>query len=278
MKRGFTLIEVLVTLAIFSVFAGMMVPAVWKWWESQEVQTTKERLNTLKLGMIGDNKQVQNGIRTSFGFVGDIGELPFGNATTLSGLKYLVSNPAPTYPNWNGPYISDFDRNSYAVDAWGRAFRYTAHSATDSVGERYLSGEIRSAGLNGIFETDGDDIFVEIGVKDVAPTHRIQGNFAFNTLSSTGYRSANFIVEYRRPDVAGEFQQVSACKSAFPNFTTVFPTGSSPGNLPIGKITVKSQLYNNDTCSGSAFKISGGLDYFISDNISRLFINLPATP
>jgi len=278
MKRGFTLAEVLITVAIISIMAGIMVPAIWKWWESQEVQTTKERMNALKLGMIGDKTLVQSGIRTSFGFVGDIGELPFGNSTTLNGLKYLVSNPDPAYPNWNGPYLSGFDNNTYAVDAWGRRFRYSTVKYTDSAGERYLAGEIRSAGLNGVFETDGDDIFVEISNKEVAPTYRIQGNFAFNTLSSSGSHSANFIVEYRRPDTSGELERVSSCKPAFQSFTTIFPNILNPENLPIGKITVKSQLYNNSNCTGTPFRYSDKFDYFVSDNMSRLLINLPATP
>ena len=82
MKRGFTLIEVLVTMAIVSILAGIMVPAVWKFWESQDVQTTRERIKTLKLAMVGDRSLIQNGIRTSYGFVGDNGELPFANSSS----------------------------------------------------------------------------------------------------------------------------------------------------------------------------------------------------
>lgn len=280
MKRGFTLIEVLVTMTIVSILAGMLVPAVWKLWESQEEQTTKERLNALKSAMIGDKNLIQNGIRTSYGFVGDIGELPFGNTSTLNGLKYLVSNPTPSYLNWNGPYLSGVDSSTFAVDAWGRAFRYTLKDDLDGYNNRHLSGEIRSAGLNGIFETDGDDIFVVLNIKEVAPTYRIQGNFSFANLTGGGPHSANFSVAYKLPDYSGEFVGLSGCKTSatFSNFTTIFPNQTSPANLPIGKVTITSRLYKNANCDGTPFSESGHFDYFISDNLSRLLINLPTIP
>lgn len=275
MKRGFTLIEVLVTMAIVSILAGIMVPAVWKMWESQEVQTTKERINALKLAMIGDKNLVQSGIRTSYGFVGDVGELPFGNATTLNGLKYLISNPAPAYPNWNGPYMGGFDPETFGDDAWGRKLRYTLRNDLDGFGNRHLSGEIRSSGLNGIFETDGDDVFVELSHREVAPTFRMQGNIAFSNL--TGFH-AGIAVKFRDPlSASGETTSTVTCTSTFTNFTTIVRDGTAPINLPIGKATITTKFYKNTNCTGTEDS-SINQDYFISDNLSRLLINLPSVP
>lgn len=273
MKRGFTLIEVLVTMAIVSILAGMMIPAVWKMWESQEVQTTKERLNALKLAMVGDRSLIQNGIRTSYGFVGDNGELPFGNISARGGLKYLISNPAPEYPAWNGPYLSGFDPATYIVDAWGKPFRYTLVNNLDGYGNRYLSGEIRSAGPNGFLD-NADDIFVVLSDKEVAPTHRIQGNFSFANLTG---KSANFEVRFSDPESSvGERTLASVCKTktTFPNFSTIFPNAAAPVKLPIGKISITGNLYNDSNCTTPAGKSQ--YDYFVSDNISSLYINLPA--
>lgn len=276
MKRGFTLIEVLVTMAIVSILAGILVPAAWKMWETQEVQTTKERLTALKLAMIGDKNLVQNGIRTSYGFVGDVGELPFGNATTLGGLKYLVSNPTPSYPSWNGPYLTGFDPTTYAVDAWGRPFRYTLRNDLDGYGNRHLSGEIRSAGPNGIFETDGDDVFVELDSREVAPTYRMQGNIVFSNVTGTGpIQSAKVEVTFKDPlKASGETTSSSICTATFLNFTTIIRDGAVPMNLPIGKTTITTKLFKNSSCSGTA--VGSAFDYFVSDNLSRLLVNLPA--
>ena len=263
MKRGFTLIEVLVTMTIISILAGIMVPAVWKMWESQEVQTTKERLNALKLAMVGDKSLVQNGIRTSYGFVGDYGELPVQGQLSTATLK---------------PYIAGGYNSDAYMDAWGRHFKYTAYDNLLGYDGRFLSGGICSDGLDGI-AGNSDDICVDIPVTEVAPTHRIQGNFVFTSAMSS-YSSARFEITFKNPNEAtGESKDVSSgCKSkggaAFPNFTTIFRNPASPLNLPIGKVTIKVKAYKNANCSG-ADSPSGTMDYFISDNLSRLLLILP---
>lgn len=266
MKRGFTLIEVLVTMAIVSILAGMMVPAAWKWWASQEEQTTRDRLNALKLAMVGDRSLVQNGIRTSYGYVGDYGELPVQEQFSTASLRTYIP----------GGYHAE----AYN-DAWGRRFKYTADDGLTGYEGRFLSGRICSDGLDGIVGNT-DDLCVDIPVSEVAPTHRIQGNFVFSNVM-TSYSSARFEVTFKNPlEATGESVNMqSGCKSkgstAFPNFTTIFRNPAAPLNLPIGKATIRTKAFANANCSGLELA-SGTMDFFISDNLSRLLINLPPVP
>jgi prepilin-type N-terminal cleavage/methylation domain-containing protein len=266
MRQGFSLIEVLVTMAIVSILAGIMVPSVWKWWESQEEQTTRERVQALKLAMVGDRTQIQNGIRTSYGFVGDYGELPVQGQLSSPSLRSYIP----------GGYHAD----AYN-DAWGRRLTYTVFDNLPGYDGRFLSGQICSNGLDGIAGSK-DDICVDIPVSEVAPTHRIQGNFTFSGVMPS-YSSARLELTFKNPnEPSGEsLSMQSACKSknsaSFPNFTTIFRNPANPLNLPIGKTTIQARAYQNLNCSGSE-KASGSMDYFISDNLSRLLINLPPIP
>lgn len=290
--KAFTLIEVMVVMAIISILAGMLAPSLWRFWESEEIATTKERMKELKKAMVGDPNIIQTGIRTSYGFVGDNGELPFANNSSATSLGYLVTRPSPAsgYPHWSGPYMSGFDPAVFRKDAWGSTFRYYLCPSPDN---RYLSGAIRSGGPNGILDRTygecdtkemanfcvGDDICIALDQKEVAPTNRIQGNFVFANVTAN---SARFEVTYRDPNAAGgEATLQSGCKSktnnvAFPNFTTLFPTDASPIYLPIGKVTIRSKLYKTGDCSaGTETAKSGFADYFITDNTSRFLVNLP---
>jgi hypothetical protein len=216
--------------------------------------------------MVGDKNLMQNGIRTSYGIVGDFGELPVQGQLTSASLRTYIP----------GGYSSD----TYN-DAWGRRFRYTVYDNLPGYDSRFLSGKICSDGLDGV-SGNSDDICLDIPVSEVAPTHRIQGNFVFaNTLAS--YSSARFEVSFKSPnDHSGESIVQSGCKTkigaAFPNFTTLFSNSGVPINLPIGKATIKAKAYKNLNCPEPPTANSGTMDFFVSDNISRLLLNLPPIP
>jgi len=47
--------------------------------------------------------------------------------------------------------------------------------------------------------------------------------------------------------------------------------------MPIGKATITAKFYKDTNCTGTEDS-SINVDYFISDNLSRLLINLPSVP
>ncbi len=286
MKRGFTLIEVLVTMAIISILAGIFVPISWKFWESQEIQTTKERLNALKVAMVGDKNLIQNGIRTSYGFVGDNGELPFANSSSSASLSFLVTRPANGYAHWNGPYMSGYDPAVYRTDSWGNALDYRTCITPDN---RYLSGTLRSGGLNGKLEAAydpcdfngsatfciGDDICESLDIKEVAPTDVVKGNIT-NTFAPPALALAHRIfIE----DFGGLTTLVSNCLTLGPSPTSpVFGTYSAKGTrLPIGNASIYGKLYDTIDCTDLNPKVSSKNNIFIGNGLSTMYYNLNLT-
>ncbi|MFA7402714.1 MAG: prepilin-type N-terminal cleavage/methylation domain-containing protein [Pelobacteraceae bacterium] len=272
-EKAFTLIEIMVVMAIISVLAGIMAPAVWKFWEGEEIATTRERMREIKKGLVGDKSLVQNGVRTHYGFVGDNGELPFTNISAAGGLSYLVSKPVGGYPHWNGPYLTGFG-SEWNKDAWGNTFRYTL--TKDAYG-RYVSAELRSAGLDGVFDTPDDivDPDVQVYDRDVTPTNRIriQGNILNNY--SGGLK---ITLKFKDPtDPTGIYSQPPLCKqlkkaSGFSNYTTLLLDSSlNPLKLPVGGIEITTTLHHSTDCTDSLPSTNNFL-YFVSDNINQIIL------
>lgn len=252
-EKAFTLIEVMVVMAIISILAGMMMPAVWKFWESEEIATTRGRLKELKIAMIGDRSLIQNGVRTHYGFVGDFGTLPFENNSSCA-LRFLNSSNGMALPrydpaNWSGRYLSSSaGTNDYALDAWGTPIQCTNKIYSD---DRLVGLTLSSVAPN------GEIIQETIDPNDVIPTDRIAGNL-FEVYSG--------LVIKIRPEKAGAFNEItSTCKTLTPfsSYTTLLPY-----KLPIGRVNVALELSRNTNCS-SAVEATN-FYYLIQDNIKLI--------
>ena len=148
---GFTLIEVIVVIAVVSILAAMALPYAVKIVDKSREEATKKEMEDLYSAIMGDPK-----IPTA-GFVGDVGRLP-ANITELN-TRTAGPSPPPQGPpgggllgvkvGWYGPYVNvGFDPVGYISDAWGTAYRYGV--APDG------AGQIRSAGPDRVFLSADD--------------------------------------------------------------------------------------------------------------------------
>jgi len=104
MRKAFSLIELLIVIAILGLLVGLVGPALMK-----QFGGAKQKLVCTQMA------QIEQALDT---FKLDNGILP----TTDEGLEALISNPdADKYPNYNGPY---FSKGKMPKDSWKRKFEY----------------------------------------------------------------------------------------------------------------------------------------------------------
>jgi general secretion pathway protein G len=101
--RGFTLLELLVVVAIIGLLIGFVAPRYFGQIGKAEVTTAKAQIDAL--GKALDQYRL------------DTGHYP----STELGLNALVQRP-PNEPKWNGPYL----RKDVPPDPWGKPYMYRA--------------------------------------------------------------------------------------------------------------------------------------------------------
>lgn len=99
---GFTLIEVLLVMAILVALAAVLIPNLLGRQEGAQRDTAKIRVTSLA--------------GNAFNYKLDTGNFP----TTEQGLMALKTPPNPAPPNWRGPY----EKNPELLDPWGSPYNY----------------------------------------------------------------------------------------------------------------------------------------------------------
>lgn len=171
--RGFTIVEVVVVLAIVAALVGMAVPLGFQIIESNREEATRNQLLGLKRGIVGAPLSETTPEEPHFGFNGDLGMLPDSLPLLLKrdGLaQFAVSQEHRIGVGWRGPYTSlggQEDTASLRVDAFNRPVEY---SDSDTVvdGETW-AGFLRSSGPDRIPRTP-DDITVPLLADEVRGT------------------------------------------------------------------------------------------------------------
>lgn len=130
-EQGFTLVELLVVLAIIGLVAALAAPQVLRYLGSARVSTTQAQLKNL-----GSALEL---------YYLDVGSYP----SQEQGLSAL-SSPPDSVAGWNGPYLKS---QGVLKDAWGHDFQY------DNVPGQKV--RIYSFGRDGVAEGQGQDVDIE---------------------------------------------------------------------------------------------------------------------
>lgn len=226
-REGFTLIEILIVLAIIAILAAIAVPAVYTQLVRAQQEGVRKEMENLKLALIGNPKLLNNGVRTDFGYLGDMGLLPNEpadlNKIVMKDNQSLWIQPAWSFNNflrigfgWKGPYITSTftDENPwFKFDEWGNDYIFDTADYTNSKGD-IVDAKIQSWGPDEALDTD-DDIIVEILKNETTATVFGYLNLSNNkplseTLVSIHYPQNGKLISQTKTSDANGFYQFDA--------------------------------------------------------------------
>lgn len=146
MKKGMTLIEIVVVLAILSILAATLVPSVGTQIKRARIEATRAEMLRLKDALLAFYKDVQQ-----------VGGPNAGRFRFPANLTQLETNPGAGFTGWRGPYIvAGFDVQDYTQDEWRRNYQYTDAQVFN---DNFCL--LRSAGSDNTFG-NADDIVITV--------------------------------------------------------------------------------------------------------------------
>lgn len=144
---GFTLIEIVIIIAVLTILATAITPAILQQVMDTKIESTRKEAKALYEAIAG-----RPDVPGSFGFVGDMGRLPATFEELVrprpGTLLYSTTNTRGVGMGWKGPYINVGDsQDDYLTDAFNRP--YTGAS----------TGQVRSAGPDGVVGNEDDIVY-----------------------------------------------------------------------------------------------------------------------
>jgi len=146
-NAGFTLMEMIVVISIIGILASLGLKAFDNVILNMKFESTIHEMEELKKSIVGDPQAIQNDIRASFGYFGDMGSLPgtLNNLITKGSQAAMqVDATLDMVYGWNGPYL----RTTFTQDANG--------NLTDGFGNPYVYSTAKS------LSSDGDSVYATI--------------------------------------------------------------------------------------------------------------------
>jgi type II secretory pathway pseudopilin PulG len=178
--KGLSLIEVIVILAVMVILIALLVPSTVQILSGARRNVTLDEMENLKKAMIGDPDLKTSGVRSSFAYLGDMGNLP----STLDDLVTQGAQPAYAFNSskgvgagWRGPYITlgpGSDAASHRVDAFGNDYTYSNTDYVNGLGQT-VDAKIVSLGADGVTGGTGNDEDVTLETLRAETTATVAG-------------------------------------------------------------------------------------------------------
>jgi len=103
-RRAFTLVEIVIVIAILGLLMAVLLPQVGDIFESSKLDAEEMKVNNvLKTPLLNYNRHMRH------------------YPTTEEGLGALTTAPSNNADRWKGPYVDNPDA---LKDSWGRDYRY----------------------------------------------------------------------------------------------------------------------------------------------------------
>jgi general secretion pathway protein G len=137
-RRGFTLIELMVVIAIIAVLAAIMAPQIFRQVAKGRIAAAEGFNNTVKIS--GTNYFSDNAI-----WPASCTQITCNTNAGINGGYVLAPVPAGSNPNWNGPYIDRWP-GPVAANPWRGNYTWVNNAASalfnggvGAAGERYIT-------------------------------------------------------------------------------------------------------------------------------------------
>lgn len=227
------------TLVLLSILTFTSMELVSDSLQEGRYEQTIQKMERIKAAILGDSQVRENGTRTSFGYIGDVGMLP----NVSQGIDALVARPTdgldevPEFAmaefarfgaGWSGPYLFSAAGSVDSIyDAWGNAILYDP---------TLTPPELRSLGADGLADDDNGgltgydkDIVVQL------PEELWQGTvYGYINNRGSPYLGEAYITLYRpNPDWTVPSPVVSGEEVVLPDYTLITP---GPGD-PVGQFS-----------------------------------------
>lgn len=261
--KGFTIIELILVIVIVAILAAIAAKKLAPLADTFRLEDTRRELDNIALAITGNPELRNGGIRTDFGYVGDVGALP-------PDLDGLISNPG-SYSTWNGPYIKHaFEQaaDNFKIDAWQTDYVYAGGITITSSGSgeniiRRLAGSsdelLRNRISGNIYDADGtppgnvykDSIAIRLTVPDGVGGTTVKtaavgggGYFSFDSIP-VGNHALELIY---KPD----------------NDTLTRFVAVTPGSNPYARHNLASNVWKSIGTSSGIVKVAGS-DSLVAD-------------